>query len=850
MAPRTVSSVETGIPMDPYSVDDGPLWRSVDEEKAGRPRFASDDAAMPSPDGELAEAPTDPGDVALLAGLVDSALASAQGDDALAGEPIRPGGRHLSDEELSGRLHRSVLPALRARSAYLGYLSVGHIARAVIDLQRSQPHLADVRALVVALDVPVLAGGADRSPRTNPPWAVEAARRLVRGLIHARPDEALVIRRLRYDDVSPSAATRAFLVEAWLGHTLSRAEERELATVMAAEVARVGADVSRWSAEASRARESLVLDNLWLCARTARLHVGRGMEIDDLLQVAVEGLFRAVVRFDPDRGTRFVSYAGHWVFQSVSRALGDSSRLIRLPVHLHQHGRRVEAARDALWAALRREPTHPEIATSAGVPESAVVALLVTSRPVSLDDPRHAEPSRNLLSADEPMEETIEQADLRRTINDLLADLTERERTVVERRFGLGGGEQETLDAIGQDLGVTRERIRQLEEKALAKLRHPARVSRLHGYADVESARVDDVTPAQASAVVDALDHGQRPIAVALWGLGGARPQTVKAVTRRFGIPTTHVAAVVSQVVELAREVAAAEASEHAARISATSAAAPRWWAAFPVAKGNVRPGRLGPRPEHAEPTRGRRPDDRVDRRFAAAGGLTAPRPPSAPPRSLDRSVPSLPRIDRGGLARPEPPSGEPAPPTSVDAADVARLRPMLLPRSWEIAAALWGADGNLPQPVEVVAERFGVRPGFVRTVAAGVLRLASPPAASTPSPGPTGDHRPTPPLAPAVPAMVTRGTAASPSRLVDALDPAGWAAVIAAVERIDPADREIVASRIGVGGSAPLNRRAAARRVRRPETWVYILERVLRGIGEPTVAAVVQRYWDELERG
>lgn len=721
MATRIASSPTNGIDVEaverngfPSNADAG-----LSDEEVG--------AAWPDPEAEV-----------LLAELVGNPFEAGTDDERLETESPLDHGRGLTEAELSSRLARQVLPSLRSRAEWLGYLSVGHLARAVFDLQGSASHLAPVRDLVSTLDVPIVTGGALRGPRSNPPWAIDLARRLFHEVIQARPDEALVVRRLGYADIPLSQATRAFLVEAWLGHTLSRADEHSLAAVVAAEVERVGTDISRWSAEAQGARETLVLDNLWLCARTARLYVGRGIEVDDLLQSAAEGLFRAVPRFDPNRGIRFASYAGSWVFQSIARAIADTSRLIRLPVHMHDRERRVEEARESLRITRRRESSLAEIASEAGVPESLVHAHLMTSRPVSLDAPAHTERIRNLPSGDEAIEEASETADLRLTINNLLLELSERERAVVERRFGLNDGEPETLDAIGQDLGVTRERIRQIEEKSLGKLRHPSLAIHLAAYAPTGSTTIDGVSQATAKAVMGDLDPTDRAIAVGLWELASQGRASEQAVARRLLVPLNNVRRVSAMVVQLARARAVEAASQGEAVLARQSEAAPLQ--VLPQARErSLHRGWLTRRLDLDEPptiaptVHPTLSDDLLDALRALRDCQSAPRiaafghsAPEAAARGSELMASEASEWPDSRSRRPIPAAARllPEVPSIPEAtpAEVLALRGTLSAREWRVAAALWGLDGRSYRTLRDVVESQFVDSASVKKIARAVV--------------------------------------------------------------------------------------------------------------------------------
>ena len=378
----------------------------------------------------------------------------------------------LSYGELTQRLHKVVLPRL-TKIAGNGYLTVGYLAQAVVELQQSDSHLAEVRRMVDQSNVPVLPSRSHRGVRQLPVWAIRDARRRFSDLVSEDVPVGIVLDRFGYADVDLSEGTRDYLVRAWLCHCLSRAEERELAEVVAAEVACVGVAPSGWSTTALAAREALVLDNLWLVARMARKHIGSGIAIDDLLQAGTLGAIRAADKFDPGLGYRFVTYAGGWVFQSIMRHVAEHSRLIRLPVHAHERGNDVDRVSDLLENELGRPPRVAEVAEAAGVPEGLARGILVTTRPVSIES---AWARRRLRRADgdSAFTDEVEARALAESVKVALSRLSERERAVVELRFGLRDDTPRTLEEVGRQFGVTRERIRQIEAKAIERLRHPA----------------------------------------------------------------------------------------------------------------------------------------------------------------------------------------------------------------------------------------------------------------------------------------------------------------------------------------------------------------------------------------
>jgi RNA polymerase primary sigma factor len=242
--------------------------------------------------------------------------------------------------------------------------------------------------------------------------------------------------------------------------------------------------------EAQEARRRLIEGNLRLVVSIAKKYVGQGLSLMDLIQEGNLGLMRAANKFDYRKGYKFSTYATWWIRQSITRAIADKARTVRAPVHTLESLKRLRSTSHSLTQEYGREPTKEELAKQMGVSPGKVAQIAKAAKqPVSLETSILEDGDSNITDfiADKSAAQPIDVATnrfLREQLDDILASLSDRERRVIEMRFGLDDGRGYTLDELGQEFGITRERVRQIEKKALGKLRHPRYSRKLREYID------------------------------------------------------------------------------------------------------------------------------------------------------------------------------------------------------------------------------------------------------------------------------------------------------------------------------------------------------------------------------
>ena len=288
-------------------------------------------------------------------------------------------------------------------------------------------------------------------------------------------DEEIKIEDQSYLDDIADDSVRLYLREIGKIPLLNAEQELELA--------------QRVVAGDKEAKDQMAEANLRLVVSIAKRYVGRGLDLLDLIEEGNTGLLRAVEKFDPDKGFKFSTYATWWIRQAITRAIADQARTIRIPVHMVETINKLLRTQRRLTQELNREPTNSEIAKEMEIDEAKVEHIMKIKQDISsLDASIRDDEEESVLADFIEDEDTITPEEsatgqlLKEQVKEMLGALTEREQKILKLRFGLEDGKQHTLEEVGQEFSVTRERIRQIEAKALAKLRKHKDARKLHDY--------------------------------------------------------------------------------------------------------------------------------------------------------------------------------------------------------------------------------------------------------------------------------------------------------------------------------------------------------------------------------
>jgi RNA polymerase primary sigma factor len=295
------------------------------------------------------------------------------------------------------------------------------------------------------------------------------------GWVAEDPEEEVIVNDQSYLDDIADDSVRLYLREIGKIPLLSAEEELALAKRV------VDGDKT--------AKDKMAEANMRLVVSIAKRYVGRGLDLLDLIQEGNTGLLRAVEKFDPDKGFKFSTYATWWIRQAITRAIADQARTIRIPVHMVETINKLLRTQRRLTQDLNREPTSEEIASAMEIDVDKVEHIMKIKQDISsLDASIKDDEEESVLADFIEDEETISPEEsatgqlMKEQIKDLLGALTEREQKILKLRFGLEDGKYHTLEEVGQEFSVTRERIRQIEAKALAKLRKHKDAKKLHDY--------------------------------------------------------------------------------------------------------------------------------------------------------------------------------------------------------------------------------------------------------------------------------------------------------------------------------------------------------------------------------
>ena len=399
-----------------------------------------------------------------------------------------------------------------ARGTAKGVLHADEVAHVLRDIVLTPDVLLEVHNLLASHGI-TIDDGVEEIPDETPPTGAERQRS-----VEVEDTEGLLARRRRRrsermsadgaSDLGNTADTvRMYLKEIGRVDLLTADDERRLAQAIdEGHRAAVAVDqhhgkvipaaenrrLLRTVTAGETAKSELIQANLRLVVSIAKRYSGRGMQFLDLIQEGNMGLMRAVDKFDHTKGFKFSTYATWWIRQAITRSIADQARTIRIPVHMVESMNRVLRTQRQMHQELEREPTLDELADRCAMTTERIREILrISQDPLSLDSPVGEEEDSSFadfipdLSAEAPADMATRSM-LTKAVEEALGELSEREREIVRMRFGLDDGQARTLEDVGKEFRVTRERVRQIEAKTLAKLRHPMRSQRLKEFLEEE----------------------------------------------------------------------------------------------------------------------------------------------------------------------------------------------------------------------------------------------------------------------------------------------------------------------------------------------------------------------------
>ena len=344
-----------------------------------------------------------------------------------------------------------------------GHIEQRAINTAIADTPDNADILDSLYTELADAGIAITAEGEPAGPELSDAWAAEEAE-----------EETEPVTTGYLDDIADDSV-RLYLREIGKIPLLNSEEELALA--------------QRVVAGEKEAKDKMAEANMRLVVSIAKRYVGRGLDLLDLIQEGNTGLLRAVEKFDPDKGFKFSTYATWWIRQAITRAIADQARVIRIPVHMVETINKLLRTQRRLTQELNREPTNEEIAKEMEIDVDKVEHIMKIKQDIhSLDQSVRDDEEDSVLGDFIEDEDTVSPEEsattqlLKEHVKDMLGSLTEREQKILKLRFGLEDGKSHTLEEVGQEFSVTRERIRQIEAKALAKLRKHKDAKKLHDY--------------------------------------------------------------------------------------------------------------------------------------------------------------------------------------------------------------------------------------------------------------------------------------------------------------------------------------------------------------------------------